>query len=286
MSLSERDIDLLLNGSPSPSPAVTSSEIETNTHLDKPKKKKKLSRSNQEVLTQEEIDSLLAAVQSGEAILNEFSFAKETPLVRIYDFRRQNVITERQRTSLRIIHEKFTRLLAIHFISYLQTSASIYVGFVDILKYDEVIRFFPNPTTIACIAMDPLDGPAFIEIDPQTSFAIIDKLLGGTTHNIEYINRDLSDIEMALLESQIVRMLGCLRESWGKILDLRPRLTHIETNPLLLNALYEDDLCILISLESRIGGVDGMLNLVFPYKTIQPIINKLDKIHLERQCLI
>ncbi|MBP9165681.1 MAG: FliM/FliN family flagellar motor switch protein, partial [Leptospiraceae bacterium] len=58
-------------------------------------------------------------------------------------------------------------------------------------------------------------------------------------------------------------------------IDLRPRLGNIETNPQFAQVVPPNDMVVLITLETKVGDVEGMTNLCIPYITIEPIINKL-----------
>ena len=150
---------------------------------------------------------------------------------------------------------------------------------VDQLTYEEFIRSIPNPTTLAVIDMDPLKGSAILEIDPAITFSIIDRLFGGQGEGTKF-SRDLTDIEQAVMEGIIVRVLGNLRESWSTVIDLRPRLGGIETNPQFAQIVPPSEMVILITLETKVGEVEGMMNLCIPYLTIEPIISKLSAQYL------
>jgi len=150
----------------------------------------------------------------------------------------------------------------------------VHVASVDQLTYEEFIRSIPNPTTLAVINMDPLKGSAVLEIDPSITFTIIDKLFGGRGEQTK-ISRELTDIEQSVMEGIIVRILGNLREAWSNVIDLRPRLGNIETNPQFAQIVPPNDMVVLVTLETKIGEVEGMTNLCIPYITIEPVISKL-----------
>jgi flagellar motor switch protein FliM len=88
----------------------------------------------------------------------------------------------------------------------------VYVVSVDQLTYEEFIRSIPTPTTLAVINMDPLNGNAILEIDPAITFSIIDRLFGGKGEGTKSQN-ELTDIEVSVIETVIVRLLGNLREA-------------------------------------------------------------------------
>jgi flagellar motor switch protein FliM len=122
--------------------------------------------------------------------------------------------------------------------------------------------------------MDPLKGSAVLEIDPSITFTIIDKLFGGMGEPAK-ISRELTDIELSVMEGIIVRILGNLREAWSNVIDLRPRLGNIETNPQFAQIVPPNDMVVLITLETKVGEVEGMTNLCIPYISIEPVISKL-----------
>jgi len=150
----------------------------------------------------------------------------------------------------------------------------VHVASVDQLTYEEFIRSIPNPTTLAVINMDPLKGSAILEIDPSVTFSIIDRLFGGKGEETK-LSRDLPDIEQSVMENIIVRVLGNMREAWSTVIDLRPRLGGIETNPQFAQIVPPTEMVVLVTLETRIGEVEGMMNFCIPYLTIEPIIPKL-----------
>ncbi len=227
-----------------------------------------------EILSQEEIDALLSAISSGEAESKEPAHFIEQRKVKIYDFRRPDKFSKDQIRTLQMMHETFARLTTTALSAQLRALVSVHVGSVDQLTYEEFIRSIPNPTTIAIINMDPLRGSAVLEIDPSITFTIIDRLFGGSGEPTK-MTRELSDIEMSVIEGIIVRILGSLREAWSTVIDLRPRLGNIETNPQFAQIVPPNDMVVLITLETKVGDVEGMTNLCIPYIAIEPIISKL-----------
>jgi flagellar motor switch protein FliM len=227
-----------------------------------------------EILSQDEIDALLTAISAGEVDTTDYSAAKEQRKVKIYDFRRPDKFSKDQIRTLQMMHETFARLTTTALSAQLRALVSVHVASVDQLTYEEFVRSIPNPTTLAVINMDPLKGSAVLEIDPSITFTIIDKLFGGSGDSAR-ITRELTDIELSVMEGIIVRILGNLREAWSNVIDLRPRLGNIETNPQFAQIVPPNDMVVLVTLETKVGDVEGMTNLCIPYITIEPIISKL-----------
>jgi flagellar motor switch protein FliM len=227
-----------------------------------------------EVLSQDEIDQLLSAISAGEISTEEIHQPRDQRKIKIYDFKRPDKFSKDQIRTVSIMHETFARLTTTSISAQLRSLVHVHVASVDQLTYEEFIRSIPNPTTLAIIDMDPLKGSAILEIDPAITFSIIDRLFGGQGEGAKF-SRDLTDIEQAVMEGIIVRILGNLRESWSTVIDLRPRLGGIETNPQFAGIVPPSEMVVLVTLETKVGEVEGMMNLCIPYLTIEPIISKL-----------
>jgi flagellar motor switch protein FliM len=161
------------------------------------------------------------------------------------------------------MHETFARQTTTALSSQLRSLAHVHVASVDQLTYEEFIRSIPNPTTIAVINMDPLKGSAILEIDPAVTFSIIDRLFGGPGEGTKF-SRELTDIEVSVIEGIIVKILGNLREAWSTVIDLRPRLGTIETNPNFAQIVPPNEMVVLVTLETKVGEVEGMMNFCIP----------------------
>jgi len=227
-----------------------------------------------EVLSQDEIDQLLTAISTGEVEGEEALKRAETRKIKIYDFKRPDKFSKDQIRTLQMMHETFARLTTTSLSAQLRTIVHVHVASVDQLTYEEFLRSIPNPTTLSVINMDPLKGSSIFEMDPSITFTIIDRLFGGPGEAAK-INRELTDIELSVIEGIIVRILGNLREAWSNVIDLRPRLGNIETNPQFAQIVPPSDMVVLITLETKVGDVEGMTNFCIPYLTIEPIITKL-----------
>ncbi|MBP5176233.1 MAG: flagellar motor switch protein FliM, partial [Treponema sp.] len=169
----------------------------------------------------------------------------------------------------------FARLTTTSLSAQLRTLVHVHVASVDQLTYEEFIRSIPTPTTLAVINMDPLKGNAVLEIAPEITFIMIDRLFGGSGDTGGKVNRDLTDIEQSVMEGIIVRILANMREAWTQVIDLRPRLQQIETNPQFAQIVPPSEMVILVTLEIKIGDEAGMMNICIPYITIEPIVSKL-----------
>ncbi|MCQ2591483.1 MAG: flagellar motor switch protein FliM [Treponema sp.] len=228
-----------------------------------------------EVLSQDEIDQLLSAISSGDTEADDFKPVNSARKIRIYDFKRPNKFSKEQLRTVSNMHETFARATTTSLSAQLRSMVHVHVSSVDELTYEEFIRSIPTPTTLAVINMDPLKGNAILEIDPAITFCMIDRLFGGRGTTSSNKNRELTDIEQEVMEGVIVRILANMREAWTQVIDLRPRFAQIETNPQFASIVPPNEMVVLVTLDTKVGEEEGLMNFCIPYLTIEPISSKL-----------
>lgn len=227
-----------------------------------------------EVLSQGEIDALLNALKTGELDAKGIVEEKVEKKVKKYDFKIPNKFAKDQLRTLQMIHENFARLLQTYLSGYLRALVQIEVVSVDQLTYYEFSNSMPNPSTLGIVEFSPLNGSVLIEISPNVSFAMIERVLGGTGYAYEN-NRTFTEIELTLIEKIIGQILNLLKDPWKNVIELRPKFKKIETNTQFAQIVSPNETVALITLSATIGMTEGMIHICIPHMVIEPIISKL-----------
>jgi flagellar motor switch protein FliM len=231
-----------------------------------------------DVLSQNEIDALLAALSSGEMDAEELKKEESQRKIRSYDFKRAVRFSKDHIRSLTRIHENFARYLTTYFSAQLRTFVQINVVQVEQLPYDEFIRSIPKMTILNVFEAEPLEGRMVLEVHPNVAFAMVDRMLGGSGNVSGRIN-SLTEIETIVMERIFSRAFDSLQEAWKTVLDIKPRLDGIETNPQFMQIVSPNETIALISLSTKIGDTTGMINLCIPHVVIEPIMPRLSVHH-------
>jgi len=227
-----------------------------------------------EILSENEIDELLTAINSANAAKAEdFRPAGERRKIKIYDFKRPDKFSMDQLRNVSIIHEHFARLITGSISAKCRAMCHAYVASVDQLTYEEFVRSIPTPTTLAVISMKPIIGNVVLEIDPACTFAILDRILGGCGDTVKN-QHELTDIEESIMKSVILKIVDNLREAWQPILNLQPEIIKIETNPQLAQIVPSEEMVVLVTFEFKIDDAEGMINLCVPFLTVEPVLGK------------
>jgi flagellar motor switch protein FliM len=196
-----------------------------------------------------------------------------------YDFKRPEKLSKEQIRTLSLIHETFCGIAMTSLSERLRSAVEIQISSVDQIPYEEFVRSVSVPSVIGVVNMDPLKGMAVLDIEPSTTFALVDRLLGGKGEELP-IGREISEIECGLIEGIFIQLLGSLRESWTPVIDLRPRLAQIETIPQYAQIVPPTEMVVLIGMRARIGDVEGMIRFCIPYITIEAIAHRFTAIYM------
>ncbi|KAA8784638.1 flagellar motor switch protein FliM [Paenibacillus sp. 4624] len=227
-----------------------------------------------DVLSQNEIDALLAALSSGEMDAEELKKEETQKKIRSYDFKRAVRFSKDHIRSLTRIHENFARFLTTYFSAQLRTFVQINVVQVEQLPYDEFIRSIPKMTILNIFEAEPLQGRMVMEVHPNVGYAMLDRLLGGTGSAPTKI-ASMTEIETTIMERIFSRAFESLQEAWKTVLDISPRMEALETNPQFMQIVSPNETIALISLSTKIGDTTGMINLCIPHVVLEPIMSRL-----------
>ena len=230
--------------------------------------------SADEVLSQDEIDELLNAVSSGEVEADELK-DDEDEKIENYDFKHPNKLSRDQLRTLRMVYEGFGRLFSTSISTQLRTMVETEVSSIEQLSYDEFSRSLPQPTIMAVCDFYPLHGEFIIEMNPKIAYAIVERLFGGMGQSALKEVREFTDIEEVVLKKINKMMLDSFSEAWENVVELKPRLKELLSNPQFSQIVPSNDMVILASLECKVGSIEGLVNICIPYIVLEPIVSKL-----------
>jgi flagellar motor switch protein FliM len=227
-----------------------------------------------EVLSQNEIDNLLAALSSGELDAEEMHDTSDKQ-VKNYDFKRPTKFSKEHLRTLEIIYEHYGRLLSTNLPVYLRKNIQVSVASSETVIFSEFTNALSNPVILGIVNFQPLGGTIIIELAAQLGFAMIDRMLGGTGDPLEK-NRDFTEIEMTIIQKMMVVCMQLMREPWKNVTDINPVMERIETNSQFAQVIAPNDMIAIVTLNMKIGEVEGFMNVCLPFFTLENVMDKLN----------
>lgn len=227
-----------------------------------------------DVLSQAEIDALLAGVMSGDVDADTMKQDSDGKKVKVYDFKRPDKFSKDQIRTLYMLHESFARLLNTYLSTHLRTLVNVDVASVEQLTYQEFVQSMANPSVISVLGVPPLKGNIIMEIGTEIAFAFIDRVFGGDG-NTAMKTRVLTEIEDAVMRRFVNTAMTHFKEAWANVATINPFLETTESNPQFTQIVPPSDMVVIVTIQMKVGEIEGMMNICIPYLVLEPIMSKL-----------
>lgn len=227
-----------------------------------------------EVLSQNEIDSLLSALSNGELDADEIKDSGEKQ-VKDYDFARPAKFSKEHLRTMENIFEHYGRLLSTNLPAYLRKNIQVEVMNSEAVTYSEFSNSMSNPVLLGIVNFAPMPGNIIIDLASNLGYAMVDRMLGGMGIPLER-SRDFSEIELLIIERIMNVCINLLREPWEHVAEIHPRLERIETNSQFAQFISPSEMIAIITINMKIGDVEGLMNVCLPYITLEDVMDKLN----------
>ncbi|MEE6251280.1 MAG: flagellar motor switch protein FliM, partial [Bdellovibrionota bacterium] len=202
-----------------------------------------------QVLSQSEVDALLAAVSDGGFDEDEGggaggveasggggggagSAAATDANVVVYDLTSQDRIIRGRLPQLEVIYERFMRTFRVSLSNALRRIASINLASTDFLKFGEFINTLPMPTCMSVIRFNTLRGSSLLVIESKLAYALVDSFFGGAERPYTKIEgKDFTPIELSIVRRVVDLAIGELEAAWASVHKIDASFVRTEINP-------------------------------------------------------
>lgn len=239
-----------------------------------------------QVLSQSEVDALLAAVSDGDVATSETpkpesqsagggGKSDERKIV-AYDLTSQDRIIRGRLPQLEVIYEKFMRAFRVSLSSALRKIASITLTSTEFLKFGEFINTLPMPTCMSVLRFGNLRGSALFVIESKLAYALVDSFFGGADRPYTKIDgKDFTPIELSIVQKVVSLAINDLEMAWASIEKIGCSFVRTEVNPQFVGIVPPTDVVIASTFDVELENATGTISIVIPYATIEPIKQKL-----------
>ena len=227
-----------------------------------------------DILSQSEIDNLLKQLSEGDLDVDQIQ-GEDDKQVKNYDFSRPTKFSKEHLRTLEIIFEHYSRLISTNLPVYLRKNVQVSVASSETVTFSEFSNALSNPSVLGIVNFAPLNGNIIIEIATNLCYTMLDRMLGGSGQPLEK-SRDFSDIELTILQKLLVMFTQLMREPWKNVVEISPVLSRLETNPQFAQVIAPSDMIAIVTLNMKIGDVEGMVNICLPFFTLEDVMDKLN----------
>jgi flagellar motor switch protein FliM len=228
-----------------------------------------------ELLSQQEIDSLLSGIPIDAVDLGGGQEGKQEKEVINFDFRLPHRLSKNQLRTMQAIHENFAESLSSYMLARLQTSVGVNVTAVDQLFYSEYVLSVPSPSCLYIFRIVESDATAIIEFSPQLAIALVSRLLGGVSEPGQK-PRLITRIEQNIVRGIAQRTIADLQKAWKIIADLTFKLDRYESEGDFAQIAPTSEIVLLVSFEVTFGDQKFLMNICFPTFALEGVFAKLN----------
>src|SRR5882724_8725754 len=188
----------------------------------------------------------------------------------------------RELQQLRKEQEKFVRGLAIRLSQDLRLEFSLELASLEIVSYQKLAQSWENPSHLALFKLEPLRGVSVLEIPPRLGLAMADRLLGGPGE-ANATDREISEIEQALLEPTVQMLLEEWCGQWSGVKNLKPAILGCESNGRFIQITTPETMMLVLGLEAALGECRGRIQMGFPLASLEPLMGALTQPNVESE---
>lgn len=229
-----------------------------------------------QVLTQDEINSLLRGLSDGDIEQDAAESGEQTTNAKKFDIANQERIIRGRMPTLELIHDRFARQFRTSLAKFLGRTCFANVGGIEMIKFGLFMKKLPLPSSLHIFRMPPLSGYALMVVSSPLVFGIVDSLFGGSGQGrIKIEGREFTPIETRLIGKVVMMALDVLKDAWSPIHPVDFVYVRSEFNPLAIAIVPPTDVVIIVTIEVELEQESTTLTLCMPYSTIEPLRGKL-----------
>ncbi|HTC96215.1 MAG TPA: flagellar motor switch protein FliM [Bradyrhizobium sp.] len=220
--------------------------------------------SGERVLSQEEIDNLLGFTV-GDVSLDENSGIRA-----IID---SAMVSYERLPMLEIVFDRLVRLMTTSLRNFTSDNVEVSLDRITSVRFGDYMNSIALPAVISVFKAEEWDNFGLATVDSNLIYSIIDVLLGGrrgsSVQRIE--GRPYTTIETSLVKKLVEVVLTDAEQAFRPLSPVRFTIDRLETNPRFAAISRPANAAILVRLRIDMEDRGGVVELLLPYATIEPI---------------
>ncbi|WP_346797057.1 flagellar motor switch protein FliM [Halomonas sp. Bachu 37] len=229
--------------------------------------------SQDDLLSQEEIDALLKGVSGDEDASASSSHSADGPNIRPYDPTTQHRVIRERLHALDFINERFARYFRTGLFNLIRRSADITVESVRYQSFNDFSRNVPVPTNLNLVSMKPLRGSALVVFPPNLVFMVVDNLFGGDGRFVTKSDgREFTNTEQRIIQRLLNLAIEAYQEAWKVVYPLEVHYMRSEVQAKFANITNSpNEIVVNTKFNLEVGNLSSNFQVCMPYAMIEPL---------------
>lgn len=239
-----------------------------------------------EILTNEEIDTLLQMFRSEGGAIEPESEKRPAPVVPIadntgrvvspIDLLKPNRLGREQLRGLERYFESAGKLLSATIGDRLRLDTRCDCVAVEQLRFGSWLDQLPGPVAIYVLQMEPFKLPVLFTASTSMLYGAVDRILGGSG-KVQKVPKDFTSAEHTVAEALVGPCLDRICEALSEVIKLKWTIANRFCNPSMAQILPAQDVVLSIYFQAAGDFLLGDLRLVIPFVSLEPLLDKFGR---------
>lgn len=183
------------------------------------------------------------------------------------------VVSYERLPMLEIIFDRMIRLLSTSLRNFFQDNVEVTLDGITSVRFGDYLNSIPLPVQLAVFRAEGWDNSGLVTVESNLAYSTFDLLLGGKRGGMagRLDGRPFTTIEMQLIKRMVEVVLADAETSFQPLSPVRFVVDRIETNPRFATITRPANAAILVGLKLDMEGRGGLLQILLPYATIEPV---------------
>jgi flagellar motor switch protein FliM len=216
------------------------------------------------ILNQDEIDSMLGFS------LTDVSLNDNSGIRAIID---SAMVSYERLPMLEIIFDRLVRLMTTSLRNFTSDNVDVSLDRITSVRFGDYLNSIPLPAILAVFKAEEWDNFGLATVSSSLIYSIIDVLLGGRRgeSSVRVEGRPYTTIETNLVKRMIEVILADAELAFKPLSPVKFNIDRIESNPRFAAISRPANAAILVRLRIDMEDRGGIIELLLPYATIEPI---------------
>lgn len=227
------------------------------------------------ILSQEEVDSLLGGIDEGK-VPTDTDISTKDEKVEVYDFSMPAGPIHHRMPALGMINERFVNLLRTSLPIACRSVVDVTLTSTESVKFSEFCLSLPMPSSLNIFSMEPLRGFSMLVLEGSLVFSFVDGSFGGKGGSyVKLEGRGFTTIETKIVERIVKIILTDLQQAWSDIHEVKTAFIRSEMDPQFAAIATPEDIVIIFKFMVHLENGSGSITICVPYSSLEPIKKKL-----------
>ncbi len=232
------------------------------------------SAAAEEILSQDEMDTLLKGVSDGNVIIENPGAEKSAEKVFAYDFSHPTHKLKTHLPLLEVVNDRFARYFAEELSAQLHQPVDVTIEDFSTYKFQEYAHSLSEGVSINRIKINPLPGTSLMCFDSSLVFNLVDSFFGGNGQGKNTppgTGRPFTPTEKRIVERSIERAFKALVNAWSTVYEIEPVFVRQEMNTQITSPANPSEVTIASKFKVSLTLGSGEFHLAIPYPSLDPM---------------